>query len=411
MSLKSQQMPNIARRAIALFVVLLTVAGTGLAATASDFYLSLLRRGIASYDAGRYDAAARELDLAAFGLIESVDHFETAKIYSAIANDKLGRPAQARAAAQRVVAAERVARRFSQISLPGEVRTTFVAVAKKVLPAQESAALTSNAPVPPVNHVQPRVTPQQTPPATTTTAPPVTAPRTTPPATTATTTTQPATKPATQPATKPQPQRVEPAPQPQRPAVVPEAPKPQPKVVEQPRVETPKVVERPRVETPKVTEQPKVVEQKTVPFTPEPVPQPKVETPKPQPQQIPAPKPAPSDAAPRLAAASRLLTANNLLEARAIYRDLIETSLDRANVLAVAEGAYRARDFATVVRAIDRAGTLGKGEEPYRYYLAVALYETGNYRRAKRELAGALPFIEVTPSVERYRAKIEGSLN
>src|SRR6185436_4773146 len=105
-------MPHIARRAIALYVLLLTVAVGGFAASASDFYITMLRRGIGNYDTGHYEAAARELDLAAFGLIESVDHFETAKIYATLANDKLGRAVQAKAAAQRVLAAERVQRRF-----------------------------------------------------------------------------------------------------------------------------------------------------------------------------------------------------------------------------------------------------------------------------------------------------------
>lgn len=398
MSLKSLKMSRFAASAVALFILLLTAAGTGLAATASEFYLSLLRRGIGNYDAGRFEAAARELDLAAFGLIESVDHFETAKVYAALANDKLGRAAQARTAAQRVLAAERVQRRFAQISLPAEVRSSFIALAKKLLTAPEAAAFTSNAPVPP-----PRVT---TPPATSSTRPPAT---TTPPRTT---TTNP----------QPQPQIEQPQPQVQPPATTttPVVPTPQKTEPAPPKVEPPKV-EPPKPEPPKpqVVEPPKVVEQKTVPFPPEPAPQqqpkvepPKVEPPKPQTSQAPpTSRPAPTDLASRLAAAERHLAANNLLDARVVYRELIETNLDRANLLAVAEGSYRARDFATTVRALDRVGTLNKGEEPYRYYLAVALYETGQYRRAKRELAAALPFIEINESVARYRAKIEGAID
>jgi hypothetical protein len=40
----------------------------------------------------------------------------------------------------------------------------------------------------------------------------------------------------------------------------------------------------------------------------------------------------------------------------------------------------------------------------------VALYETGQYGTAKRELAAGLSFIEIGPDVARYRAKIEGAL-
>ena len=39
----------------------------------------------------------------------------------------------------------------------------------------------------------------------------------------------------------------------------------------------------------------------------------------------------------------------------------------------------------------------------------VAAYETGQYERAKRELASALPHIEATADVQRYRVKIEAA--
>jgi hypothetical protein len=76
-----------------------------------------------------------------------------------------------------------------------------------------------------------------------------------------------------------------------------------------------------------------------------------------------------------------------------------------------AEGLYRARDFAGVVRAFDRAGALRKGEEPYRFYLAVAYYETGRFAAAKKELDATLPYIEVTADVARYRDKIAAAPN
>jgi hypothetical protein len=410
-------MTGIAARAAALFVVLLTAAAAAFGATASDFYLGLLRRGIANYDAGRFEAAARELDLAAFGLIESVDHFETAKIYAALANDKLGRATEARSAAMRVVAAERVQRRFGQISLPNGVRTGFVAVARKHLTAPEVAALTSNAPVPAATTpTQPRVTttPGTRTPATTPANPaptrpqtqPQTQPQTTQPQTTQPKVTTPSNPPAPQPQVQPQVQPppvqppvqapVTPVPQPQTQRTEPVRPQP---AVEQPKVEVPKP-EPAKPEAPKPKpEAPKVVEQRTVPF-------PSQSSSAPQPAAT-----APVNVASRMAEAERLLSTNNLMAARAVYRELIETNLDRAAVLAVAEGSYRARDFATTVKAIDRAGKLGKGEEPYRYYLAVALYETGNHKRAKRELAAALPHIQINESVARYRAKIEGAID
>src|SRR5204862_71324 len=65
---------------------------------------------------------------------------------------------------------------------------------------------------------------------------------------------------------------------------------------------------------------------------------------------------------------------------------------------------------ATQRRAFERAAGFRKGEEPYHSYLAVSLYETGRYNAAKRELAAALPYIEVTPDIARYRIKIEGAI-
>ncbi len=98
--------------------------------------------------------------------------------------------------------------------------------------------------------------------------------------------------------------------------------------------------------------------------------------------------------------------AGDLATARAIYNSQLDTpQLPHGDLLKVGEGLYRSRDFRGAVRAFVRAGTLAKGEEPYRYYLAVSLYESGQYAAAKRELA------EKTPDVERYRVKIEGAID
>lgn len=118
-----------------------------------------------------------------------------------------------------------------------------------------------------------------------------------------------------------------------------------------------------------------------------------------------------SEVAKRLVAAERALNAARLAEARTTYRELLAAgSLSRSTLLRVAEGLYRARDFAPALQAFRQLGPLSRGEEPYRYYIAVALYETGDYGRAKDELRAALPFIEVTPDVARYQAKIDGAV-
>jgi len=135
------------------------------------------------------------------------------------------------------------------------------------------------------------------------------------------------------------------------------------------------------------------------------VPDPIVVTPAPQPQPA-------RDPAAILADADRALHAGDLAQARAGYASILALpEPPHATLLKAGEGLCRARDFLGAVRAFERAGAFAKGEEPYRYYYAVALYESGRHRDAKRELAAALPFIEVTPEVQRYRAKIEHSLD
>jgi tetratricopeptide (TPR) repeat protein len=136
--------------------------------------------------------------------------------------------------------------------------------------------------------------------------------------------------------------------------------------------------------------------------------------PAPVPPQTAAPKPKPPAVSPerRIAEADSALARNDLPTARTIYRELLESGgFDHAGWVRLAEGLYRARAFSDALRAFERAGGLRSGEEPYHFYMAVALYETGRYDDAKRELAVALPFIEVTPDVARYRAKIEGAID
>lgn len=341
-------MKNLLRTTLLLLALLLATA-PAFAATSTDFYLTLLRRGTADVEAGRNADATTTLRLAAFGLLESVEHYQIAQAYLAVAFDRLGQTEQAREAAQRVMNAERVEKKFRTIALPAPIRTAFDAVAKKVLSANDAAALRGGA------------TGSATP-ATTTTAPPPVVDRvdvvteTRKPAPTTTTTTQPPVE-----TPKPKP----PAPKPQQ--VQPPAPKAQPQ-----------------------TTQPQTT---TQPARPQPA----------QPQRT-------VDVPAQFAAAERALVAANITEARRIYRELLGgNGLDHGQLVRLAEGFYRSRDFANVLIAFDRAGTLRPGEEPYRYYMAVAAYESGQYDRARRELAAALPHIELTPDVQRYRVKIEGA--
>ena len=121
---------------------------------------------------------------------------------------------------------------------------------------------------------------------------------------------------------------------------------------------------------------------------------------------------ASADVKARIAAADAALSTGDLGAARTAYAELVDLpNLDRASALHIGENLYEAGDYRNAVRAFQRAGTFRAGEEPQRYAFALALYETGNYRAAKRELAAALPKLEPTPELQRNRAKIEGAID
>ena len=380
-------------RAAALIAMLFGVTLPVCAATPNEFYTSLLRRGVAAYETQRYDDAVRSLRLAAFGFVESIEQYQTAHTYLALAYERMGNEERARDSARRVVAGQRIESRFMSVPLPQNVRAAFDALSARVLTAPEIQLLRSTAPprtsTSTATTRPPATTPTTqpvTPPQTAATQPPATTqPRNTtnnnpPPATTQPSTTQPSTTQAT-----PTPSQsrgtnnttTTPPPATTQPRTTPAEPQPQPQTSSQ---------TRPPVTPPAQT-------QATPPRT----------TPA-------APKLSAGEVASRLIAADRALASSNLTEARRIYRELLTVTNERATLIRIAEGFYRARDFQGALSAFQQLGTLQRGEEPYRYYVAVSLYETGQYDRAKRELAAALPFIEVTPDVARYRSKIEGAL-
>jgi tetratricopeptide (TPR) repeat protein len=95
-------------------------------------------------------------------------------------------------------------------------------------------------------------------------------------------------------------------------------------------------------------------------------------------------------------------------QARRVYLALLNsTSVPRATIAAGAKGLYRLGAYADAVDAFRNLGTFIHGEEDLRYYNAVSLFETGHYDDAKKELACALPYIQITPDVSRYRDKIQ----
>ncbi len=370
-------------RTTAFVMVLALCATPATAATPSEFYTNLLRRGVGSYDAARYPDAAKELRIAAFGLVEAVEQYQLAQMYLTLTYDKLGLADRAREAAQRVTAAERVERRYAALAAPQPVRAAFEVLAARLLNPAELAILRDG-------------------------TVPAPAPRTAAPRTSSTT-------PSQQTSAAPVPTQT-----PVKPPVKPPAPKPQPA---QSVPVTPPVTQKTTSETtaPQTTTPTQTAQTATKPAvkpttTPAPPPAATAGRGGPvEPARPAAPAPAPrsltaAEISARLASAERALNGADLTEARRAYRELLGApGLDHDALIRVAEGLYRARDFAAALNAFTRIGTLRRGEEPYRYYIAVAAYETGDHVRAKKELAAALPHIEITPDVARYRSRIEGA--
>ncbi len=464
------------------------------AATPSEFYGNLLRRGVAAYDAGRYEDAARQLRIAAFGLVEAVESYEFAQVYLTLAWDKAGQTERATDAAKKLLAAERVERRYASLKLPAAVRAAFEKVAARVLSTAEMSGLHGTAPMPAattqgprivtttrpattqqppvtVEHVDVEVTKQPSttatgehgtnhntaaPPQTTssqpqqpataattqqqqrTTQPPVqTTTTATPSRSTATTTSQQphTTQPPTQSTTTAAPSQSTTTTPPRTtttatPSQSTTTTTPQTTTQSSATTTSPQPhTTRPPAQSTTTATQPRTTttatpSQSTTTTSPQTTTQSSATTTTHQPQPRTSEPPAPpatttrvapvlsaTEIANRFAAGERALIGSELTEARRLYREVLDSAnVSHDNAVRAAEGLYRARDFAGALDAFERAGALRRGEEPYRYYIAVALYETGQIARARRELAAALPFIEVTPDVARYRAKIESAI-
>jgi hypothetical protein len=330
-------------RSIAVVALLSGAAANAVAAPVSEFYLTMLARGISEYEAGRYEEAISPLRIAAFGLIDATDKYQTAHIYLSLAADKAGDDAILRDSAQRVLAAERLKRTYATLQLSAPLRSGFDALAKKVLAAADVTLLSTPPPT--------RAAEKAAGPTTETTA----------------------AAPAKAPAEGQTPESKEP---PKETAPPPPA-----------NHNTQRVASKPQPQQPP----------------------PAAPVKKPAPPAA-APAPKPRDVRADLAAADRALAARKLADAQKIYRGLLaDPTVAHDDLLRVAEGLYRSRDFTGVLQAFEHAGALRNGEEIYRYYRAVALYETEQYAAAKKELAAALPYIQETAEVARYRARIEAA--
>jgi hypothetical protein len=138
----------------------------------------------------------------------------------------------------------------------------------------------------------------------------------------------------------------------------------------------------------------------------------------PLPETTPAPLPAPAPIVapntpppvidPTLDQGASLAANGQPDQARRVYLALLnQANVSRHTIAEAARGLYRLGFFADAVEAFRNLGTFNRGEEDLRYYNAVSLFEIGHYDDAKKELACALPYIQVTSDVARYRDKIQ----
>jgi tetratricopeptide (TPR) repeat protein len=139
----------------------------------------------------------------------------------------------------------------------------------------------------------------------------------------------------------------------------------------------------------------------------------KVTEPPPAPEPLVVPAPVPTPAAnvngnESLQQAEELAARGDVASASAIYERFLTTpAVSRETLVQVASGFYRIGVYDRARYAFDRVGELRRGEEDLRYYKAVSLFETGAYYDARKELACALPFIEVTTEVAHYSTMID----
>jgi hypothetical protein len=103
--------------------------------------------------------------------------------------------------------------------------------------------------------------------------------------------------------------------------------------------------------------------------------------------------------------------AGQLNDANRVYNAIAQNpNATREAIAAAATGLYRTSDFTDAVIAFRNLGAFARGEEDLRYYNAVSLYETGRYDEAKKEMTCALPYLQQTEDVLRYKSKIEQSV-
>src|SRR5258707_4491000 len=129
-----------------LAAVLLNTAFQAAAADAPSFYATMLQRGLATYGKGDYAKAYTQLRIAAFGLVEDVPQYETAQVHVILAADKLHHPDDARIAARRFAAAERLEPAYTSLHIDPAMRHDFEGLLPSLLTTQQLGLLPSFSP-------------------------------------------------------------------------------------------------------------------------------------------------------------------------------------------------------------------------------------------------------------------------
>lgn len=153
------------RHAAAAALVLFCAAP--LCAQTNPFYTSLLQRGLADAKLGNWKAAAQELRLAAFGLLDDLPKYQTAHLVGAVAAERSGQFDEARIATEKVVIAERLSHAYTSLAVEPAMRASFESLVAKYMTADRIAA------VPAFAHIRAGTTPPTPPPPPAATAAPV----------------------------------------------------------------------------------------------------------------------------------------------------------------------------------------------------------------------------------------------
>ncbi|HEY3055331.1 MAG TPA: hypothetical protein VGK31_05310 [Thermoanaerobaculia bacterium] len=416
---------------------------------------ALLQRGVASYRAAHYSDAASDLTAAAqaflapeqmqnyvnTGKFQNLGQFETALVYLTLAQTKLGHEDLAREAVLRLMTAERIESLYAQLPLDPDTAEFEVVAAKLVpgstLPANVRLARGGAAPATTLPAAVAQAAPPPPPAPTETAAAPTPAPTTT---VAEATPAQPQTSSVPSPAPPPPPQ---PAPVQTAQTTTGEKLVVQPtlaseraerqriidELVAQERVKIQKAADE-RIAAERVAAQKAADERAEARIVAE-----RTATQKAADERIAAERASIQRAADeRIAAAQKAAEAqiaalqaqnrrNYLVSLRQADAYAATDKTDQANqiytaivssqdapreiVAEAAIGLYRTGAFRSAANAFKKLAPYSRGEEDLRYYNAVSLYETGHYAEAKKELACALPFIQVTDDVSRYQTKIE----